>query len=612
MKSNIHFFRECLILLGSSANRKIRLVIMVQILLGVLDLVGVLVLGVLGSITISGIGMRKPGNRISEFLAIVNLGTFDLTKQVLILAAIAVTILMGKTLLSLYFTRRILFFLAKQGAQLSFESTRRYFLLPLSKIQQKNAQEIIYALTSGMNQVTVGIIGASILLISDFALLLIMFGGLVIVDPVVAVSALTMFGLIGLLLYLKLSKKAQELGNNQSLLHIESQKHINQVLLSYREIIVKNRLSYFMQNIKIIRANLAESTALLAFQQNISKFVLEISIVVGTMIIAAIQFALQSGTHALTVLSIFLAASTRIAPAIMRIQQSMVQIKGNIGSAAPSLILIHELSALGLPYQEISAAKKESTNYFLHEKFIPSINLKGVSYRYPGSEKLLLEDTNLNIEMGSIVAIVGDSGMGKSTLADLMLGILEPTSGEVLISGMEPKIAIADWPGAIAYVPQEVVIFEGTIRENVSLGFDYSPELESRISTAVELSALSEFLSDLPDGLETKVGDRGTSLSGGQRQRLGIARALFTSPKILLLDESTSSLDGKTELDISESISSLKGSTTVIIIAHRLSTIRNADQVVYLRNHKVEFVGTFQELRETSPDFEHQASLMGL
>jgi ABC-type multidrug transport system fused ATPase/permease subunit len=612
MKSKVHFLTDCLRLLGAKATRKVKVVILVQTFLGILDLVGIVVLGILGSITISGIGLRKPGDKVSQFLDFLDLENFSLTYQVLILAGSAVSILLGKTILSLYFTKRILYFLAEQGAHLSFETTRRYFLLPLTKIQQKNSQEAIYALTAGMNQVTVGIIGASILLFSDFALLLIMFFGLLLVDPAIAISAVVMFGLIGFFLYIKLNKKAQELGEIQSALHIESQKLVSQLLLAYREIIIKNRLYYFIAKFRVTRENLANSTAMLAFQQNISKFVLEISIVIGTMVIAAIQFALQTGAHALTVLSIFLAASTRIAPAVMRIQQSLVQIKGNIGSAAPSLSLIRDLTTPNQEPKKEFTSNLTSENDYSHEGFHSAIKLQGVSYQYPESDQLLLENTNLDIKSGSVVAIVGESGMGKSTLADLMLGIITPSSGEVFVSGMPPLKAINQWPGAIAYVPQDVIIFEGTIRQNIALGFDFSQEAEARILKSVELSSLAEFISNLPDGLDAKVGDRGTSLSGGQRQRLGIARALFTNPKILLLDESTSSLDGKTESDVSEGIAGLKGNTTIIIIAHRLATIRNADQVIYLRNHKVEFVGSFNELRKASPDFEYQAKLMGL
>jgi len=211
-----------------------------------------------------------------------------------------------------------------------------------------------------------------------------------------------------------------------------------------------------------------------------------------------------------------------------------------------------------------------------------------------------------------IVYITGASGSGKTTLADLMLGLLEPSTGKVLISGLKPSEAIRKWPGAIAYVPQEVTIFNGTIRENITLGFDEWNESDVKIARAIELASLGDVVSELPDGLESQVGDRGTSLSGGQRQRIGIARALFTNPRLLVMDEATSSLDGLTESVISNNISRLHGKVTVVLIAHRLSTVRNADNVVYLRNGKIVATGNFDAVRKAVPDFDKQAKLMGL
>jgi ABC-type multidrug transport system fused ATPase/permease subunit len=211
-----------------------------------------------------------------------------------------------------------------------------------------------------------------------------------------------------------------------------------------------------------------------------------------------------------------------------------------------------------------------------------------------------------------LVAITGSSGAGKTTLVDLLLGVHIPTSGDIYISGLSPLDAFQKWPGATAYVPQDTVIVNGNIWENIALGFDYNPEHEKYINEALKLSNLEDYVQSLPEGLFTKVGDRGHKLSGGQRQRLGIARALFTKPKLLVLDEATSSLDAQTESDITEAIKSLKGKTTIIMIAHRLSSVRNADQVIFINNGMIESIGTFEEVRKKVPNFDKQANLMGL
>jgi ABC-type multidrug transport system fused ATPase/permease subunit len=248
----------------------------------------------------------------------------------------------------------------------------------------------------------------------------------------------------------------------------------------------------------------------------------------------------------------------------------------------------------------------------VHEGFAANIELKNVSITYPGKNVPALDDVSLKIPAGKSVAIVGPSGAGKTTLIDILLGVLEPTKGEVFISGMSPLEAISHWPGAISYVPQDVMISKRSIRENVGLGYPKEVATDELINSAIQVSFLAKFVSSLPQGLNTLVGERGAKISGGQRQRLGIARAMFTNPQLLVLDEATSALDGETEASITKSIHNLRGSATVVMIAHRLSTVRDADIVVYMAEGKIITTGTFNEVRNAVPDFDRQARLMGL
>jgi ATP-binding cassette, subfamily B, bacterial PglK len=191
------------------------------------------------------------------------------------------------------------------------------------------------------------------------------------------------------------------------------------------------------------------------------------------------------------------------------------------------------------------------------------------------------------------------------------LGIFQPDFGEVNISGLPPLLAINSWPGAIAYVPQDIVISNGTIRRNVGLGFPIDAATDEIVFNALKIAQLTDFVTELDKGIDSEVGIRGTKMSGGQRQRLGIARAMFTNPKLLVLDEATSSLDGITEFAISEAINALKGSVTVIMIAHRLSTARSADLVVYIDRGRLIASGSFEDVRAQVPDFDQQAKLIG-
>lgn len=577
-----------------------------QVTFGFLDLLGVGLVGVIGALAISGVGSQKSGNRVNSVLELLHLENQSFQTQVAILGFAAASLLIGKTIFSIIFTRRTMFFLSRRGARLSSNLISRLFSQSLLTIQSRSMNELMYSVTGGVSVISVGIIGASVNLISDLSLLLVMGVGLFIVDPTIALSIFLIFGAIAFILYRLMHLKAKELGLRQSAIGIKSGEKIFEVINSYRETIVRNRRDFYSREIGKQRLELAEVTAELAFMPNVSKYVMEVTVVLGSIFVSALQFMAQDAVHAVAVLSIFLASSTRIAPAILRIQQASISIRSSIGTAAPTLELIDLLGNI----ENIDGT--EDIVDTEHEGFIASVNIARVSLTYPNSSKPAVREVTLDITPGQIVAFVGPSGAGKTTIIDSLLGVLEPSGGKILISGMPPLKAITKWSGAISYVPQDVMISNGTIRENVALGFPSECAEDSLIWNALEVAQLSDFVKTLPKGLDSQVGDRGTKISGGQRQRLGIARAMFTKPALLVLDEATSSLDGETEANINESVQNMRGEVTVIMIAHRLSTVRNADLVVYMESGNMVATGNFEEVRKLVPNFDKQAQLMGL
>ncbi len=593
-------------ILSKKNQNKVIAAIILQASIGTLDLLGVIAIGLLGALSVTGLQSREPGDRVSTVLETLQIENMSFQAQATILVSGALLLLIGRTVFSIFFTKKILFFFSRCGAQISSELVSRLLSQPLLTILSRTTQETAYAVTTGVGIITLQVLATVVVMVSDISLLLVMGIGLFIIDPLTAVGTFLVFALIAYMLYRFMNVRAGYLGVQNSKLSVLSNEKIVEVVNSYRESVVRNRRDFYAREIGRLRYSLADVSAENAFMPYVSKYVIETAVVLGALLMGITQFVLYDAAHAVATLAIFLAAGTRIAPAVLRIQQASLQIRNGIGAAVPTLDLIDMLG--NAPMSE----NVDDSVDVLHEGFIPKVSLEDISLTYPGKTTPAISKVTLEIPSGALVAIVGSSGAGKTTLIDTLLGVLKPDKGQILISGLPPLLAIAKWPGAISYVPQDVAIATGTIRENISLGYPSIVATDELIMNALKIAQLEEFVSGLPNGLDTQVGERGAKISGGQRQRIGIARAMFTHPKLLVLDEATSSLDAVTESSFSGAVQQLRGNTTVVIIAHRLSTVRNADLVVYLSKGKVAEVGSFNEVRNSVPDFDKQAKLMGI
>lgn len=597
-------FHTSLGLLDKASQRKLSLVVGFQVVLGFLDLLGVAALGILGALSITGIQSAKPGDRVNQALEILHINDFSFQTQVTILAVLAVALLFSRTIISIFATRKILYFLSNKSAKASDELIRKLLSEPLLSVQQRSSQETLYAVTNGVSTLLLGVVGTFANMISDAALLLILLAGLVILDPAMTLGLLVFFSIVSLLLYRVLKEKVRALGRKNVRLTIASSEKLLEVLATYREATVRDRRKSYADFIAGIRYQLGDVNAENSFVPYISKYVLELTVLLSALIISATQFFINDAARAVGTLTVFLAAGTRIAPAALRIQQGLLGMKSNLSSAQPTLDMIAKLRNRIIPEHKFSKSDAGA--------FVPNVKVTNLDFTYPDTKLPLLQKINFEAAPGSLTAFVGPTGAGKTTLVDLVLGIHEDVTNSISISGVTPREAVSNWPGKIAYVPQDTVVIQGSIKQNIALGFDAHEISDESVRKAICIAQLETFVSSLPDGIETQVGERGARLSGGQRQRLGIARALYTNPKLLIMDEATSSLDGETELAISTAVHNLGDDVTVIVIAHRLVTVRSATQVVYIEEGTIRAVGTFEEVRRQIPNFDKQARLMGL
>jgi ATP-binding cassette, subfamily B, bacterial PglK len=598
--------KKVLLLLDKKDRFRLFLVLIVNTLLAFLDLVGVALIGVASAILIRGLQAQQAGDQVSRFLEVLNLDGLPQRSLLILLGASAIFFFILKTILSVYFLRRTLRYMSIRNAQISSSLVSKMLNRPVEKIFNKPIQHQIYNVTGGVERLVGGAVTSLVVIASDLVLLLVILVGLMLVDPITSIGTFFVFTGIAFLLYFLLHKRVAILNSKFAYQSIYFNQKVSEGINSFRDLFIKGGREFYVNEIRKSKMQLAGYDAEIKFIPNISKYTIEISVILGIAVIAGIQFYLFDSNRAIAVISVFLAASTRIAPAIIRLQQNVIAVKSSLSAAKPTFELIDELNGV----EELTRIETVITTN--HANFSPRVKLSNLKFIYSDAADETIQDISLEITEGKFIAFVGPSGGGKSTLVDLILGLLAPSSGSITISGLKPVDAIKKWPGSIGYVPQDVFIENSTVKENICLGFNAESVPDDLVWQALQLADLSEFVKGLEGQLSYRISDAGKNLSGGQRQRLGIARALLTKPKIVIFDEATSALDAETENRVSESILKLTGECTVIFIAHRLSVVRSADMIYYIDKGKIASQGSFEELRKLNADFNNQANFMGI
>ena len=614
----IESVRASLSLLTKRDRRLFALASGAQMALSLLDLAGIALIGAIGAIAVSGIDPTALPDSVVEWKARLGLEALTVSQLIGLLAAAAVILLLSKTLLSALITRRMLRFFANRQADVSARLARTILSRPLLEVQRWSTSEVLYALTGGVAAAVTTLLGAALIIVTEVFLFVLIGIGLFIIDPILTLSSAAFFAVIVYFLQVWLGRASARNASVQANRGMSTITTVSEALTTYRETTVLNRRDFYVDRFDRLARESARAGATNAFLAEIPKYVLESALVVGGFALAIIQFLTKDLAAAAAIVGLFLAAGFRIIPALLRLQGAGISIRSAAAAARKTFELAFWFNlkdGQGDPSNRISAAQAQAIKDRIsagHGDFNAEVTIENVYLTYPDADKPAVVDASATVSAGRSLALVGSTGAGKSTLADVILGVLEPDSGEVRISGVSPREAVTRWPGAIAYVPQSVGLTEGTVRENVALGLPDLAIDDSLVWEALERAHLAEFLRQSRDGLDTIIGERGVRLSGGQRQRLGIARALYTRPRLLVLDEATSALDAETEQAITLTLRELEGDVTTITIAHRLATIRFADQILFMRHGVIESRGNFEEVRASTPDFERQAHLLGL
>lgn len=608
--------RESWSLLEPKDRRKFSLIVLAQMMLATLDLLGILLIGLVGALAVTAIqdpnAPPAMGQNALKSLGLEGVSAIDLALYAAVAAAF---LLILKSVLATFAVRKVFNFLSLRQADVAARLTGLLFERSLTSIQRRSTQQTSAALIDGTMAGVVVVLGSFAVAVSDSILLLVLTATMFLASPLLTLGGFVLFVVVAFVLQRVLGRMAGRAGREVAGTNVRGTEVIQEALSAYRELTVAGTRTLFRDSIGNVIRRGARSMSDSMFVAQVPRYIFETTLIVGAMGLLVVQLGTSNPTEAVATMTIFLAGGSRILPSVLRLQVSLIFIHDFGGRARPTYELARELTTEASNRSAratVNVSELEGGITSGHPGFTPTVGVEGVAFTYPKSDEPVVSGVTLTVAAGQSLALVGSTGAGKSTLTDLILGVLKPDAGRIEVSGMPPAAAVERWPGAMSYVPQSVGMVDGTVRQNVAFGIPEEWVDDDRVWESLERARLADYLRNSREGLDTVVGERGIRFSGGQRQRLGIARALYTRPRLLVLDEATSALDAETEAAVTEMLATLEGDVTTITVAHRLATVRHANQVAFLEQGTVVAVGSFDEVRAAVPSFDRQANLLGL
>lgn len=503
------------------------------------------------------------------------------------------------------------YYLAYNYVEAKFIFNRRYFIshrlmssymqAPYTFHLKRNTAELLRNITQEVN-IVINVVLTNILkMCKEGVMVLSIVGFLFLVEPVVTLVVIALSGLGAGSFIFFTQKKVKSSGEQEQKHRSQMIKAVNQGLGGIKDARVLNRETEFIEKYRIEAYMSTRLMTYIRFIQQIPKPVVETTAVLGMMLIAALMVWQGRPMSAIIpILTLFAMATVRLMPAVQQLSSMYTNLRYNMVAVNPVYDDFKELEGENKKFRD-DRSKDEKL------QMVEGLKAERVSYSYPDTSELALNDVSFTIPKGEAVAFVGESGAGKTTVVDLLLGLLIPSVGKVSVDGKDIHEHLSGWQKNIGYIPQSIYLADETLRNNIAFGIPDPKIDDSKVWQAVELAQLTSTIDKLPDGLDTIIGENGTRLSGGQRQRVGIARALYHNPQVLVMDEATSALDNLTEKEITRAIEELKGERTVIMIAHRLTTVENCDRLYLMKDGRISDSGTYEDLVGNNTEFRKMA-----
>jgi ABC-type multidrug transport system fused ATPase/permease subunit len=568
--------------------------------LSILDLAGILAIGFVVTSTAIFLTQGSSPDRVLEF---AGLSIPAVTAQTLpIVSGAILAVFLLKAVLSIAITKKAAYHVATIEARAAKVISETVFGADLTNVRLRSREEMAFAIQFGSPAAFNSLLNFTSTVFTEGSLFILICLGFLLVDPLATVAAIAYFALIAFVIQFFVGTLMARAGEQSTRSTIEANGAVGDLLAVFRELSVLGLRHKYIGRIYESRVSAADSAATQTYLSGMPRYIVEAALLVGVAAFILVQALTGDIVSSAATVGVFLSGGFRLTAAMLPLQSALLNIKGSLPLARKAHEILSEVDFVVGDEAALNLHSDKPNRDLISEPL--GVQFTDVLFSYPNSSKAAIHNVSLSIDAGDQVAFIGPSGSGKSTLADLMCGVLAPSSGSVLVGPVQGSSS------SVSYVPQRPGLVNGTLAHNVALGLDVEEMDEARVWEALDKAHLREVVLSLPQGIYTDLGNYQDGLSGGQIQRLGLARALYTSPGLLVMDEATSALDAESEAEIAKALDQIRGNVTVVLIAHRLNTVQHADKVFLINEGTLADQGTFLELVKRNPSIDRLVQLM--